>query len=199
MLVDGIVRGPKKPKSESIIPFPRIKEIIDDTEKISNIDKIGDINKRNFLKVIGMLGAGALLFSIFPKKSKAAGLIFGSSQRAPDPIGLKNSTGNLINPATKEGQFPSGDSMNGTIDLTLADTWYAVPAEAPANDYVIVVSLENSSGTVRFGLSNTGSPSATNGNQAPTHLSLKLGAGKSVYFASSTAGDDVNYTLIESS
>lgn len=89
---------------------------------------------------------------------------------------------------------PSGSGTNGTRDLTSADTWYAVPSTVPTSDYVLVVAIENSVGTIRWGYSNSGTPSATNGLQAPSMLTLRLAANQSIYFASSSAGDDVNWT-----
>ena len=97
--------------------------------------------------------------------------------------------------ANTEGVAPlSGTSVNGTRDLTSANTWYAVPSTVPSSPYMLVVTQENATGTVRWGFDNTGTPSATNGNQAPNELRIKLAAGQVVYYASSTAGDDVNWT-----
>ena len=103
---------------------------------------------------------------------------------------ITGSPGSSINPL-------SGSSTNGTTDLTSANTWYAVPSTIPTSPYVLVATLENSAGTVRWGFSNSGTPSATNGNQAPSQLTVKLAANQVVYFASSTAGDDVNWTTKE--
>lgn len=90
-----------------------------------------------------------------------------------------------------------GTSTNGTRALTLADTWYSVPSTVPTVDYILVVSIENSAGTIRWGFSNAGTPSATNGNLAPGHLDIRLAANQTIYFASSTAGDDVNWVTKE--
>lgn len=170
---------------------------IEEKENPSKIKTNGvkDEAKRKFLKTLGVLGVGALVYSLFPSKAQA--LIFGSTMRAPDPIGLKNASGSLINPATEEGNFPSGSATDGQVDLTLADTWYPVPASAPIKEYTIICSLETSAGTVRFSFDNNGSPSTTNGNKAPTNLAVKMGANKTLYFGSTAAGDDVNYTIIE--
>lgn len=88
----------------------------------------------------------------------------------------------------------SGSSSNGTRDLTSANTWYSVPSTVPSSPYVLVATIESNSGTVRFGFDNTGTPSATVGNLAPAYLTVRLAANQVVYFASSTAGDDVNWT-----
>lgn len=107
-----------------------------------------------------------------------------------------------INAATEEKQDSiitairplSGAGANGTVALTSANTWYAVPSTVPTSDYVLVATIENGLGTVRFGFSNSGTPSTTNGNPAPGELTVKLAANQSIYYASSTAGDDINWT-----
>lgn len=116
--------------------------------------------------------------------------------------GVINATGSPINPATEEKQDSiitairplSGAGANGTVALTSANTWYAVPSTVPTSDYVLVATIENGLGTVRFGFSNSGTPSTTNGNPAPGELTVKLAANQSIYYASSTAGDDINWT-----
>lgn len=96
--------------------------------------------------------------------------------------------------AIAKAQILSGTGANGTRDLTSANTWYAVPSTVPSQPYTLVVTIENAVGTIRWGFDNTGTPSATNGNQAPSQLMLKLAANQVVYYASSSAGDDVNWT-----
>lgn len=116
----------------------------------------------------------------------------------PGPMVLKSADGRIINPATDEslkGVSPlSGVSVNGTRDLTSANTWYAVPSTVPSAPYVLIITIENNAGTVRWGFDNTGTPSATNGNLAPGELILRLAGGQVVYYSSSTAGDDINWT-----
>ena len=117
----------------------------------------------------------------------------------------RNEAGTAIeyfSPATEEKQDSiitairplSGAGANGTVALTSANTWYAVPSTVPTSDYVLVATIENGLGTVRFGFSNSGTPSTTNGNPAPGELTVKLAANQSIYYASSTAGDDINWT-----
>lgn len=89
----------------------------------------------------------------------------------------------------------SGASSDGTVALAVADTWYAVPNSAPASDYMVVISKENAAGTVRWSFDNGGAPGATNGNKLTSDdLILHLAANEVVYFGSSNAGDDVNWT-----
>lgn len=88
----------------------------------------------------------------------------------------------------------SGVDANGTVDLASANTWYQVPSSVPTAPYCLVVTQELAQGNIRFGFDNTGTPSATNGNLAPGQLTVKLAGGQIIYYASSTAGDDVNWT-----
>lgn len=89
----------------------------------------------------------------------------------------------------------SGSSANGSRTLTSANTWYSVPSTVPTSPYILVATVENSVGTVRFGFDNTGTPSATNGNQAPSQLTVRLAANQVIYYASSSANDQVNWTI----
>ena len=88
----------------------------------------------------------------------------------------------------------SGASTTGQTVLTLANTWYAVPVTAPTSAYVLVATPETSVGIIRWSFDNTGTPSATNGNCAAGHLTMKLAAGQVVYFGSSSGADSVNFT-----
>lgn len=88
----------------------------------------------------------------------------------------------------------SGSSSNGTRELTSANTWYAVPSTVPTSAYNLIVTLENAAGDIRWGYDNTGTPSATNGNRALDSIERNLAGGQVIYFASSVAGDDVNWT-----
>lgn len=60
---------------------------------------VKDSKKRNFLRIVGIAGIGALAYSFIPKKAHA--LIFGSSMRT-DSVGVKNIAGTQVNPATEE-------------------------------------------------------------------------------------------------
>lgn len=90
-----------------------------------------------------------------------------------------------------------GSSVNGTRALLSANTWYSVPSTVPLNPYILVASFENAVGTIRMGFANSGTPSVTNGNQAPQQVVITLGASEVLYFGSTTAGDDINWTTKE--
>lgn len=116
------------------------------------------------------------------EKIKSGGFFGGGSsmlQIAENTVGVK---------------YLTGSSTNGQVELTSANTWYAVPSTVPSSPYVLVVTQETASGTIRWGFDNTGTPSATNGNQAPNQLTVKLNAGQVIYYASSTSLDGVNWT-----
>lgn len=91
----------------------------------------------------------------------------------------------------------SGAGSDGTIALTPANTWLEVPdpPSIPSEDYVLVVSKENTAGTIRFSFDDGGTPSTTNGNKFTTdNIIVELAGGESIYFGSTDAGDDVNWT-----
>jgi len=89
----------------------------------------------------------------------------------------------------------SGAGVAGTLALVSADTWYAVPSTVPTSDFILVVSKENSAGTIRWAFANSSSPSVTYGNRlGGNDLIIELAANQVVYVASSTAGDDVSWT-----
>lgn len=89
----------------------------------------------------------------------------------------------------------SGEGTSGTRALAVADTWYAVPSTVPNSSYVLVVSKENSSGTLRWSFDNDVAPSVTYGNKFNSEdLIIELAGDEVVYVSSDNAGDDVNWT-----
>lgn len=72
---------------------------------------ITDQGKRNFLKLAGVVGAGAIASQLAPNKAQA--LIMGSSPTT-GVVGVKDSTNARINPATEE----TLDTVLKTSDLT---------------------------------------------------------------------------------
>lgn len=89
----------------------------------------------------------------------------------------------------------SGAGTAGTRALAVANTWYSLPSTVPVSDYVLVVSKENAAGTIRFAFNNTSNPSVTFGNRMTSDdIIFELAAGEVVYFASTNAGDDLNWT-----
>lgn len=69
-----------------------------DSDKSGTVDKV-DKNKRSFLKVAGIAGAGLVGSLLLPEKADA--LIMGSSPTT-GVVGVKDSTNTRINPATEE-------------------------------------------------------------------------------------------------
>lgn len=90
----------------------------------------------------------------------------------------------------------SGAGTAGTRELTLADTWYAVPSTVPASDYVLIVSKETASpGTMRWAFDDEEAPSETYGNKFSSQdIVVEMAANGVIYVASSQAEDDVNWT-----
>lgn len=71
--------------------------------KKQSLDKdfaISDSQKRAFIKTLGVVGAGAMVYSMFPKKASA--LMFGSSPNSTEATAIKNIAGTVIDPATEE-------------------------------------------------------------------------------------------------
>lgn len=179
----------KVPKLEVKIPeikIPKIEVKMPDKIEVKGKVELDKIDRDNPLPVILTDEDGNFYKAILQAISSGGGKGIGALKT--------DSEGHLQIDVMAD--FPKGSGSVGTIALAVVDTWYSVPATAPSKDYTLMVSLENATGTVRFAYVNTGTPSTTNGNQAPNHLAVNLGAGKALYFGSSTAGDDVNFTLI---
>lgn len=150
---------------------------------------VKDERKRFFLKALGAAGLSAFIFSMFPKKAQA--LIFGSSMRAPDPIGLKNSSGVLINPATSEKQDEIITELssfttyaNTAVTLTNASTAYLLPSSEQASRKSI--QIYNGSDTDMY----IGSSSVTSSNGAllPAGGVMNIDAESGVYATCASAG-----------
>lgn len=89
----------------------------------------------------------------------------------------------------------AGATSDGSVTLTGANTWVAVPSGTPpAGVYELVVRKEVETGVIRWSFDNGGVPSATNGLIAESSISILLGAGQVVYFGSTQATDVVNFT-----
>lgn len=72
---------------------------------------VGDTDKRSFLKIAGVAGAGLVASQLLP--SKASALVMGSSPTT-GVVGVKNAANTRINPATEE----SLSDLLKTSDLT---------------------------------------------------------------------------------
>jgi hypothetical protein len=163
------------------------KEVADEIAKITailNKPESEEIEQTQILDEDGKVVDFKQLFRSLNERIANIRTGGGSSLTVPQNLSVTNLGINVL----------SGTSTNGTRDLTVANTWYAVPSTVPTQPYILVATVENSVGTVRFGFDGTGTPSATNGNQAPSQLTVRLDANQVVYYASSTAGDDVNWT-----
>lgn len=139
------------------------------------------------MKALGAAGLSALVFSILPKRAQA--LVFGSSMRAPDPIGLKNSSGTLINPATEEKQtVPFTTCVNTAVTLTTADTAYRLPTSELADRKSITI--HNASDTDCY----IGGSSVTtsNGILLPVGGTMTLDAESGIYGVCGTSNKTLN-------
>ena len=103
---------------------------------------VGDKNKRTFLKVAGIAGAGIAASLLLPKKAEA--LIMGSSPTT-GVVGVKNAANTRINPATEE----TLGTVLKTTDLTFDAGSVAVKVTSlPAGSS----SFSDSAGVARSGL-----------------------------------------------
>jgi len=120
-------------------------------------------------------------------------------------IELVDTSGVPIDPASEtkqDTQIQYQEGLDGTgsdsyVVLTSANTWYQVPqaGSVPAYDYTLIVSKETAVGTIRFSFDNGGTPSTTNGNKFTTNdFVVQLAANEVLYFGSSSALDQVNWT-----
>ena len=179
------------------------QEVIDYTELLGEVIKNLEKPGYDYSKIEELLGVISKKEVVLPLDEK------GRVKVSVDKVSMggrgslsSTESAKLLTLATEEKQDSiitairplSGAGANGTVALTSANTWYAVPSTVPTSDYVLVATIENGLGTVRFGFSNSGTPSTTNGNPAPGELTVKLAANQSIYYASSTAGDDINWT-----
>jgi hypothetical protein len=163
--IDGITRGEQTVDLRSKQDELRGNQIVEDSAK------------RNFIKAIGVLGVGAFLFSLIPKKAQA--LVFGSEMKSSDNAG-----------------YPSGTGTNAAVTITTSAT--AVPASAPTKNYVLA--LYNGSDTDMYvGYQNTNS----NGILLPSGgvMSLDIGYGSvsQVYVYHSGSGNktlSISYKLV---
>lgn len=99
-----------------------------------------DLDRRVFLKIIGSAGAGLLFLSIFTKKSHAA---FFGSVPGPGTIAVKDSTGEVIDPAIKT---PTDGYKISEIDDASSPAYYGFVDKTGA----WFIMREDSSGAYRY-------------------------------------------------
>jgi len=92
----------------------------------------------------------------------------------------------------------NGTGQDGSVTLTSANTWLQIPNTIPTNKYVLCVTKESETGTIRWSFDNDGVPSSTNGNKMLSdEITFVLGASEVIYFGSDDATDIVNWTTKE--
>lgn len=98
-----------------------------------------DSKKRSFLKLAGVVGAGAVAATLIPRKAEA--LVFGSTPTS-NTVGVKNSSNARINPATQE----TLDAVKTQTDLFTFDAG-SNPANLKVNIAAGATGLKNTGGT----------------------------------------------------
>lgn len=99
-----------------------------------------DLDRRVFLKIIGSAGAGLFFLSIFTKKSHAA---FFGSVPGPGTIAIKDSAGDVIDPAIKT---PTDGYKISEIDDASSPSYYGFVDKTGA----WFIMKEDSSGAYRY-------------------------------------------------
>lgn len=195
-IFDFLKKTKEEPKKVEVLNFPEQKPPVvnvqppivnlNQDELIKELKFISQNTLREKFQLVDKNGENISLKELFKELIAKISSVGGSSAIATFPSVMTTSNTGI--------NVLSGTSVNGTRTLTSANTWYSVPSTVPTSPYILVVSIENAVGTIRFGFDGTGTPSATNGNQAPSQLTVRLAAGQVVYYASSSANDVVNWT-----
>lgn len=118
----------KKSKKDAPVELTALEDITDEaaTGKF-------DLNRRTFLRLIGSAGVSVFLLSIFTGKADAA---FFGSVPGPGTVGVKDASGNLIDPAEKKPT--DGYNISQVDDATPSyygyvekgGAWYIVKEDA---------------------------------------------------------------------
>ena len=133
----------------AILMIPRRRKAIIDMDPVLDIipDKIKTIKnndydpeRRKFLKLIGAAGGSLFLMTLFTKKTEAA---FFGSMPGPGTIGVKNSSGSLIDPSEK---YPTDGYNIAEVDDSLSDTYYGYINK----DGAWFIRKESSTGAYRY-------------------------------------------------
>lgn len=86
---------PEEKDTEKAVPKLEREKVEDE-----KFDMGFDMDRRKFVKLIGTTGLALFLFSLFSRKAGAP--FFGSAPAPPGTVGLKDSSGTLIDPAVKQ-------------------------------------------------------------------------------------------------
>ena len=152
----------------------------DDSVKVVLKEEGLDSGRRQFLRLAGSLGVGAVFFSLLRRDANA--LQFGGTG-VPDPIGVE----------------PLGNSQTtSSVTLTDADTWYQVPSSNQASRVFLL--LQNRSGYDMYWTFDNSVNASTGGLLFPTGATLQLDAGAAVnvYARCGTAAQVVWYAESQS-
>ncbi len=133
------------------------------TEKIQKEQveegEIDDIDRRVFLKIIASAGAGLFLMTLFSRKTEAA--FFGSAPQ-PSTLKLRDSQGNIINPAEKS---PTDGFRITEIDDSSTPAYYGF-VNKNGNWFIM---KEESTGSYRYTKGNSDFSDAWNNRTSLTY------------------------------
>lgn len=123
MVYFGLAVAPKRTRAillpkQQVVHKKGKAEVIEAAE-VTKLKPGFDMDRRAFLKIIGSAGLTIFLFSLFTKKAEAA--FFGSNP-GPGIVGIKDSTGTLIDPAIKHPT--DGYKINQIDDTNATYSYY---------------------------------------------------------------------------
>jgi hypothetical protein len=108
-----------RPRRKVAFPMPIIKKVTGEVQAVESLAeptaKI-DVDRRNFLKLIGSAGILAVIFGLFSRRSGVPSFL--GNVDSGEPITLKNAAGSVIDPA--ENSPTSGYNISQIDDSTPA-------------------------------------------------------------------------------
>jgi len=127
------------------LPIPMPSMLVDDNVDINDSSakksklEIADVDRRAFLKLIGVAGISYFIFSIFSKKAQIP--FFGKLGGTADSVALKNVEGKTIDPA--ERQPLDGFQISEIDDSIIAyygfinkeGAWYIMKEDTETSSY----------------------------------------------------------------
>lgn len=199
--------------SEKEIPAPIVK-VAPQTFNIPEpkiIDKSSIVQETKYAEKAGLL-LEAILKTMLGIKLPDSTYIKNSNPDEAIPVVLTNASKKSFYDAIMQAfassggggkNYLSGIGIDFQILLSSANTWIPVPPPVagilpPSSPFLIIVSKEVATGTIRYGFQGFGTPGTTNGNQMfDRSMSFSLGGGQKLYFSSTVNTDALNVTCKE--
>lgn len=136
--------------------FPRKAHTYQPQVESTENTGIFDIDKRLFLKLIGISGLSILIYSLFNKKTD--GLLRGIAPAGSESIAIKDTSGNKIDPAQAQ---PTDGYKISEIDDNII-TFYGFTDQ---NGAWFIMRTDTDTGAVRYGKGNSNFPGNWNNRE----------------------------------